>query len=229
MLQLTVSGPVIVKDDEWGVQQQEFARRHCVVYKNFVDASILARVPRWCETSRWLVSEHFYRNTTEVFARELCMGRSEPLVQAFHLLLNQPRLFAAIPEFTGSEVPIRGFLGRCYKRLPGAGHFDSWHHDNVRVSERLYGLSINLSREPFAGGSFKIRSRETGEILRTVTSGFGDACLFRISKALDHRVSRVRGTRPRCCFAGWFSGTLDYREFSRNDAMPARHFHLRGG
>ena len=211
MLQLAVSGPVVVKDDEWGVQQQELARRHCIVFKNFVDASILARVPRWCETSRWFTDEHVYENTTEVIARELRMESSEPLVQAFHLLLNQPRLFAAIAELTGSEVPIRGFLGRCYKRLPGPGHFDSWHGDALS-GDKLYGLSINLSREPFAGGSFKIRRRETGEILRTVTSGYGDACLFRIGKALQHRVFPVRGTRPRCCFAGWFSGTLDYRE-----------------
>ena len=73
MIQLTVSGPVIVKDDEWGVQQQEFAQRHCVVFKNFLETSLLHRVPRMLETSRWITNEHFDKNTTEVIARELCI------------------------------------------------------------------------------------------------------------------------------------------------------------
>lgn len=216
MIQLALSGPVIVKDDEWIVQQREFARRHCVVFKSFVATAILHRVPRMLETSRWIINEHVderWKKNNGVFARELSVPDSEPVVQAFHLLLNQPRLFAAIAEFTGSDVPIRGFRGRCYQRLPGDEHYGSWHSDSTGGPKKLYGLSITLSRAPVAGGSFLIRSRETREILRTVTSGFGDACLFRISKALDHRVAAVRGTRPRCAFAGWFSGTWDYREF----------------
>ena len=215
MIQLAPSGPVIVKDDEWIVQQREFARRHCVVFTSFVDPAILRRVPRMLETSRWFIHEHVnerQKKNNGVFSRELRVSDFEPVAQAFHLLCNQPRLFAAIAEFTGSAVPIRGFLGRCFKRLPGDEHYDSWHSDSAGGPRKLYGLSINLSRESFAGGSFLIRSRETGEILRTVTSGFGDAHLFRISKALDHRVAAVRGTRPRCAFAGWFSGTLDYRD-----------------
>lgn len=218
MLRLTARGPAVVLDDEWIAQQSEFARRHCVVFENFVDAPILERVPRWCETSRYFTREDVEKN--RVFARELTMLDSEPLTNAFFLLLNQPRLFAAIAEFTGSETPIRSFMGRCFKSLPGGEHFDSWHSD-ARGAERLYGLTIDLSPNPFVGGHFQIRCKETRRILHTVTTSlFGDACLFRIHDSLQHRATTVQGVRPRYCYAGWFSGTRDYRKVYRAAARP---------
>ena len=218
MLRCTVRGPAVVKDDEWIAQQEEFVRCHCVVFKGFVDESILDRVPRWCETSRYFTREDVGKNG--VFARELTMQFSEPLIKAFFLLLNQPRLFAALAEFTGSETPIRSFIGRCFKSLPGREHFDSWHSD-VRGAERLYGLTINLSPNPFVGGSFQIRRKETRKILHTVTTNrLGDACLFRIDDALEHRATTVEGVQPRYVYAGWFSGTRDYRDVYREAARP---------
>lgn len=220
MIQLyTTRGPAIVKDDEYTAMQSEFARRHCVVFKNFVEESILARVPRWCETGRWFTREDVGKNG--VWSRELTMQDSEPLVGVFRLLLNQPRLFAAIAEFTGSETPIRSFiLGRCFKALPGGEHFISWH-DDFSERDRLYGLTINLSPNPFVGGHFQIRRKEDRRLLHTVTtSRFGDAHLFRISRSLEHRATAVRGVRPRCSYAGWFSGTEDYREVVREAVRP---------
>ena len=219
MIRLTARGSAIVRDDEWAAQQREFARRHCVVFRGFVDESILERVPRMLETSRYFTREDV--NKKGVFARELVMEPSEPLACMFFLLLNRPRLFEAMAEFTGCGTRIRYFEGRAFKQLPGGGHFDAWHTDSGRRRKRLYGLSINLSREPFAGGSFRIRNRKTGDVLRAVTtSRFGDACLFRIHDALEHMVSAVRGEAPRSCYAGWFTGTRDYREVLREAASP---------
>lgn len=218
MIRLTARGLAVVKDDEWIAQQSAFARRHCVVLKNFVDASILERVPRWCRRAGYFTREDVEEN--RVFARELTMYGSEPLVNAFFLLLNQPRLFAVIAEFTGSETPISCFIGRCFKQLPGGEHFDSWHSD-ARGAERLYGLTINLSSHPFGGRSFQIRRKKTRQILHTVTaSRFGDACLFRIHDSLQHRVTTGTGFSPRFCYAGWFSGARDYRKVYRAAARP---------
>ena len=219
MIRLTARGPAVVRDDEWATQQREFARRHCIVFRGFVDGSILERVPRMLETSRYVTRED--ANKRGVFARELAMDASEPLACMFFFLLNQPRLFEAMAEFTGCGTPIRYFRGRFFKLLPGGEHFDSWHTDSNRARKKLYGLSINLSREPFDGGSFRIRNRKTGEVLREVTtSRFGDAHLFRIHDSLEHMVSAVRGEAPRCCYAGWFSRDLDYREVLREAASP---------
>ena len=215
MIRLTARGPVVVRDDEWTAQQREFARRHCVVFRSFVDESILEHVPRMLETSRYFAREHVDEKVG-VFARELTMHATEPLVSMFFLLLNQPRLFEAMAEFTACGTPIHYFEGRAFKRLPVGGHFDSWHCDSPRALKRRYGLSINLSREPFDGGSFRIRNRKTGEVLREVTtSRFGDAHLFRVHDSLEHMVSAVRGEAPRYCYAGWFTGMGDYREVLR--------------
>ena len=216
MIQLTAGGPHIVKDDGWVAKQREFAQRHCVVLEGFVDEGILGRVPRMLEAGEFYTREDVTRKG-EVFARELKMRKTELLPRMFFLLLNQPRLFGAIAEFAGSEKDIRSFDGRCYKRPPGDEHFDSWHTDVNR--DRLYGLTINLSSEPFRGGSFQIRSRETGELFRTVSrTRFGDAHLFRIHKSIEHKVFPVRGTEPRYAYAGWFIGgvdSLDYRDVVR--------------
>ena len=222
MIQLTAGGPRIVKDAGWVAQQREFAHRHCVVFKDFVEESILRRVPRMLETSRYHVREHVDEDGA-VFDRELTMQHDQPLARAFELLLNQLRLFRAIAELTGSEKEIRFFQGRCCKRLPNDAPIDNWHDDSI--PEKLYGLSINLSPKPVEGGAFHLRRRKTGEILRTVPSGrFGDAHLFRIHRSLEHKVSLVQGTEPRCTYAGWFRGGADhphYREVIRKMLVQA--------
>ena len=210
MIQLAAGGPSVVKDDEWMAQQHEFAHRHCVVFKGFVDESMLNRISRMLETSQYYGREDVREGG--VWSRELTMRDDEPLVTAFVLLLNQPRLFKAIAELTGSKREIRIFEGRCFKRVPNSNHFDSWHND--RQPGRLYGLSINLSQKPVEGGAFQIRSKKTGEILRTVPpSRFGDAHLFRVHRSLEHKVSSVQGTEPRCVYAGWFCAGPDYQDY----------------
>ena len=156
----------------------------------------------------------------EVEIRQTSWARAH---RAFELLLNQLRLFRAIAELTGSEKEIRLFRGRCCKRLPNDAPIDNWHDDGI--PEMLYGLSINLSPKPVEGGAFHLRRKKTGEILRTVPSGrFGDAHLFRIHRSLEHKVSLVQGTEPRCTYAGWFRGGADhphYREVIRKVLVRA--------
>ena len=217
MIQLTASGLRIAKDDEWAAQQQEFAQRHCVVFEGFLGESILCHIPRMLEHGEFDLRGHFNRAGRE-FARELTMRKSETLPQMLFYLLNQPRLREAIAELTGCEQTIRTFAGRCFKHLPGVGHFNSWHRDVG--DERLFALSINLSREPFEGGSFQIRSRRTREVFQTVGSNrFGDACLFRIDNSLEHRILPLRGTAPRCRYAGWFRAKGSLSEMLLRSAL----------
>ena len=222
MIRLTIRGPVVVRDDEWITQQRELARRHCVVFRDFVDASILERVPRMLETSRFFTSELLLQGKNKAAAREVLMYDTEPLACMFFFLVNQPRLFEAMTEFTGCEMPIRYFIGRFRKQLPGGEGF-RWHDDRDRKRERLVGLSINLSPEPFVGGNFRIRNKETGEVLRAVTASrfrFGDAILFRIHDSLEHALSVVRGGPPRYNYVGWFTWARDYRKVFREKASP---------
>ena len=219
MIQLTTGGPRIVVDDDWAARRREFAQRHCVVLEGFVDEAILGRVPRMLEAGRFDTFEHVSKRIG-VFSREFRMRDTERLPRVFFLLLNQPRLFDAIAELTGSEAAIRRFSGRCFKQLPGGGHFDSWHTDDNLG--RTFGLTINLSPKP-CGGGFQIRCRETREVFQTVTeTRFGDACLFRIRRSIEHRSLPVEGPAPRCIYGGWFiSGAgADYREAARARIRP---------
>ena len=217
MIQLTTRGLRIARDDAWTAQQQEFAQRHCVVLEGFLDDSILCQIPRMLEHGEFDLRDDFDCAGRE-FARELAMRQSETLPQMLFYLLNQPPLREAIAELAGCEKTIRTFVGRCFKHLPGVGHFDSWHGD---VSdERLYVLSINLSREPFEGGNLQIRSRRTREVFRTVgVDRFGDACLLRIDDSLQHRILPLRGTAPRYRYAGWFRAQGSLSEMLLRSAL----------
>ena len=135
----------------------EFAQRHCVVLEGFVDEGVLERVPRMLEAGRFATLEHT-TSQGKVFAKEFRMGNTERLPLIFFWLLNQPRLFDAIAEFTGCDMAIRRFDVRCYKKVPGSDHFDTWHTDDTwhdddgpRWTGRLFGLTVNLSPEPCAG------------------------------------------------------------------------------
>ena len=220
MIRLTTGGPRIVEDAGWAARRREFAQRHCVVLEGFVDEGILGRVPRMLEAGRFRPHETA-DETGEVFCREIRMRNTERLPRVFFLLLNQSRLFDAIAGLTGSEAAIRCFLGRCFKQLPGGGHVADWHDDCEDGAERMFGLTINLSPKP-CGGGFQIRSSRTREVLRTVTgTRFGDACLFRIHRSLQHRTLPVEGPVPRCVYGGWFFGGLaDYREMARAEMRP---------
>ena len=204
MIQLTTSGVRIARDDAWAAQQQEFAQRHCVVLEGFLDESILCHIPRMLEHGEFDLRDHFdYEG--QAFARELAMRKSEALPQMLFYFLNQPRLREAIAELTGCEKTIRTFVGRCFKHLPGGGQFDSWHGD-VR-DERLYALSINLSKEPFEGGSFQIRSSRTREVFQTVGAdrlGTPACSAFTTpwSTGFFRYGEPLRGTAPRYRYAG---------------------------
>ena len=220
MIKLTAGGPRIVEDAGWVAQQREFAQRHCVVLEGFVDEGILERVPWMLEAGEFFTCE-VADEKGEVFCRELLIRNTERLPRMFFLLLNQPRLFGAMAELTGCEAAIRCFKGRCFKQLPGGGHFTDWHSDFDGGAGRMFGLTINLSPKP-CGDGFQIRSRKTGEVLQTVTgTRFGDACLFRIHESLQHRTLPVEGPAPRCIYGGWFFGAgADHRELMRKKLRP---------
>ena len=94
-------------------------------------------------------------------------------------------------------------MGRVYRMIPGSGHYDSWHSD--MIGHRMIGMSINLSPEPYSGGVFQLRERDSEQILYEVANtGLGDAILFRLADHLQHRITDVDGTIPKTAFAGWF-------------------------
>jgi len=138
---------------------------------------------------------------------ELCVSPCA-LTTALELLSNDRALFALIDELTGCG-PIGCFDGRVYRLVPEEGHFDSWHSDVAR--DRLIAMSVNLGRQPFEGGVLEIRDAASPDVVREVTNPTpGDAVIFRIDPAYQHRVSAVEGTVARTAYAGWFCASPDF-------------------
>jgi hypothetical protein len=175
-----------------------FARDHVVRLRGLLADELLDRVLRFIDEGTFAIRED------AGIAVELCLQPS----RAFDLLLfvmNAPQMIEAIRELTGCAA-ITSFSGRIYRFDPAVAHHDSWH-DDTQDGTRLIGISLNLGRTPFAGGEFELRPRAEPE--RTITianTGPGDAILFRIDPALQHRVRPAVGDMPKTALAGWFTG-----------------------
>lgn len=207
MIQLTRTG-IRGDCDEHAVQRLSatFAAQHVVALPSFLGGDLLGIVDAHLDAASF--------ETRVEKGREIEETINDPFLgQLFTFVLNDPALFSAIDRITGCG-PIGCFTGRIYRRRAsrwsGDRHYP-WHND---VAEsRMIGLSINLGREPYAGGVLQLRHADTelpiGEIANT---GHGDAMLFRVSEALEHQVTPVEGEVPRTAMAGWFRRVPSYMD-----------------
>jgi hypothetical protein len=125
---------------------------------------------------------------------------------------NTPEFLEIIRRITNLPK-IKSFGGRLYRMSSAEEHFDSWHSDLGGISkDRLVGMSINVSPQPYQGGIFRLRDEASGQILYEFSNtGPGDAILFRISPSLKHMVTPIIGSQSKTAFAGWFrSGDTDF-------------------
>jgi hypothetical protein len=124
-------------------------------------------------------------------------------------LCNDPAVFRAVESLTGCS-PLTRFNGFVYRLAPATGHHHNWHNDLVH--NRRVAMSINLEPEPYEGGRLQMRIRETGDVIEDVENvGPGDAILFRIDAALQHRAMPVTAG-VKTAFAGWFRTAASLRD-----------------
>jgi 2OG-Fe(II) oxygenase superfamily len=207
VLQLTRRGSVWHDDGALPGLRDEFTTHHSVLLPALVEPQLLARIQADIARAQFREFAH------GAIATELKM-QPNASIGLLQFLVNDRALYRLVENVSGCR-PIRMFQGRVYRRLPGQ-HHDSWHTDVHE--ERLVGMSLNLSAEPYEGGAFEIRRADTERLLVSIANtGLGDAHLFRISPALEHRVTDVRGTRPKTAYAGWFGGVRDYHSEFRED------------
>jgi hypothetical protein len=201
VIQITRRGTV---SNHAGVEfaRRAFAAQHCVKLAGFLERTLVDDIQHQLAAGEFREFAHGSLATELRLESGVCTG-------LLHFLANDPRLFRVVESISGC-AGIRAFAGRVYRRFPGGRHFDTWHGD-VADRRRLIGMSVNLSAAPYQGGVFEIRDLETQRPLASLPNvGIGDAILFRLSDALEHRVSEVSGTAPKTAFAGWFFADLDF-------------------
>ena len=192
--------------------RREFERASCVVLPNFLDSALLAVVEEQVACGLFSAVDQ------EGFGRDFPM-RDNPTSQVLNFLFNDPRFLSAIRTLTGCRA-IRSFGGSVRRAIAGAGNSLSWHSDAFRG--RLVAITLNLGTEPYRGGFLQIRDQSSKRIIREVANtGSGDAVVFRISKSLEHRNSRILGKVAKTAFSGWFLETDAY-----GDAFEMRHAQL---
>ena len=152
------------------------------------------------ELGNWIPREH------DKIARELVLNDKVAL-HALEFAVSTPEFLRLVEHITRCG-PIAYFSGRVYRMAPGTDHFANWHSDDL--DNRLVGMSINLGPRPYLGGAFRLRRKNSNQMLCELPNTIpGSAILFRISDELEHVVSPLGGSEPKTAFAGWFKSSGD--------------------
>ena len=187
--------------DRVAAMAAEFRERRCVTVPQLIEPTLLRWIQDQIAASPFAAAQHTGMESTELRLED-CTALG---LLAF--LVNDPAMLRFVEAVSGRPALTR-FMGRVYSRVPGV-HGDAWH-DDIRP-DRLVGMSINLSTGVYEGGVFEIRETESRRPLGSIANtGFGDAILFPIDDALQHRVSPLSGTVAKTAYAGWFGAMHDY-------------------
>jgi 2OG-Fe(II) oxygenase superfamily len=184
---------------EDGSLSDAFTRQNAVRLSGFLGERLLDEMRERIGAAR------FNEVDDSGIARESRMDSATVLAR-LNFLANDERLLAYLRNLTG-VAGIGGFLGRVYQFSAEREHYDSWHGDNR--DGRLLAMSVNLSTGLIAGGELMLRRKGDVDAALHSYGVPGDALLFRIDEALEHRVMPVTSSIPRTAFAGWYVEAAD--------------------
>jgi hypothetical protein len=195
MIQLARTGFTCTED--MSMLRARFKSEHCIYLRNMIHPDLLSMLSAKVDEAEF-GSRHY-----DAVGDELRMAPN--LVSGtLQFILNDESIFSWVRQVTNCE-PVGCFNGRVYMLMPGKGHSFDWHDDCHDNSNRLIALSVNLGSKPYEGGLLELREAASKKIVfRSPHLNCGDAVMFRISAALEHRVTPVTGYTPKIAFAGWF-------------------------
>lgn len=209
----------IKEPDEKQMEQLriEFAETCCVYLPGFVGTPILRQLIKKLETT--VLLPKFESEGDDKFGQVLFVPTTQPIIFMFHLVMNNPSLFSLVETITDCP-PIGNFRGRMHRSLPAKDHSIDWHGDNA--DGRLLGVTINLSAGKYLGGTFLLRNKHSGKILRKISdTNAGDAFIFSISPDLQHRLMPLSDSGgDRTVGVGWFRSSPDWQTFAKHYFRP---------
>jgi hypothetical protein len=218
MIQITQRSVITIAAAQIARLRREFDEKHCVILPQLFSSGLIGTILQKIESAQFYRNRHRDRRGRE-FAWDLTVRENEMALHVIHFLLNNQEVFSSIQKIT-TDQEIGSYAGRIYRTLPHQGHRLDWH-DDAEHSERMLGISVNLSSEHYAGGLFQLREKQSERVLCEVGSGnLGDAHVFRISPQLQHRVTQVEGEQARTSAAGWFLSEPDHLTALKNLSRP---------
>jgi hypothetical protein len=149
---------------------------------------------------------------------DLCMVPNAAAA-LLELAFNDPAVLRWIEQITGCD-PLTRFGGFVYRLSPANGHGHHWHND--LVEGRRVAMSVNLGPGFYEGGLLEMRDRASEDVLaRIPNTGPGDALLFRIDAALQHRATAVTAG-VKTAFAGWYVSGDSYAACLRDQVQGGK-------
>jgi len=180
-----------------------FAARHWVRLPGVLEPTLLADLQ-----SRVARAEFVERVHTGVQPPSVDLSMVPNAASALLELAFNDAGVRRVVEAIAACDPIARFGGFIYRLSPQSGHQHHWHNDVVE--DRLVAMSVNLGPGTYDGGLLEFRDRASEIVLdRVPNTGPGDALLFRIDPALQHRATAVTAG-VKTAFAGWYFGDQSY-------------------
>ena len=188
-------GGVAIEGDQ-GWQAEEFAGTGVLRLPGFLDVDFLALLDRIGAQAG------FVRETIAgIGSREV----EAPLRRTTALLLAlRSRQVVDWARRVTSVAGIEDVGGSVVRSVADSGDQLVWHDDRGD-RRRAAALTIRLGGDAYLGGVFEFRAKNTPDDVRRFDHAeAGDALLFAVSPAFEHRVTPLVSGGPRCMFTGWF-------------------------
>ena len=194
--------------------RSHFDRHHWTRVTGMVEPGLLRDIHERLARAEFVERVHVGVTPPSV---DLCMVPNAAAA-LLELAFNDPAVLRWIEQVTGCE-PLTRFGGFVYRLSPGYGHQHHWHND--LVEGRRVAMSVNLGPGAYEGGLLEMRDRASEDVLARIPNTVpGDALLFRIDAALQHRAAAVTAG-VKTAFAGWYFTGDSYAACLR-DQVQAR-------
>lgn len=180
----------------WTEGADLFSKQAALILTQIIAPSTLLKISHLLSHDLFISRELEYIGTQEV-EKEPTVGRM------INFLLARPELFHRLEQITGCGT-LRRVAGGIARLQAGSEHKLQWH-DDINDEHRRLAITINLSIHRYDGGQFELRKKGCASPLFSYQHHVvGDAILFKVDRALEHRVTPVSSGGPRIVFAGWF-------------------------
>ena len=170
-----------------------FENQLALVISNIIDPSCMTKL-------------HNLLAPCEFDGYEVKRGQKDLAGQMITFLLSRPLLYRRLELMTGCGT-LDSVFGRITCLTAGSDLKLRWH-DDLKINPRhRLAITINLSTDNYTGGIFKLRKKNSNELSFSYQHNVkGDALIFKVDHALEHRVTPLTAGGPRIVWAGWFIG-----------------------